>query len=78
MEALEVKIVEQKFTDEMECLRAEEQQGAKILELKKKAEELRLECECVDATAQEEGMSNNSDIDKEFYRREHCWKQCCW
>lgn len=51
--ALEVKLAEQKFADEIECLRAEQQQRAKILELKKKAEELRLEYEFEDAIAQE-------------------------
>ena len=64
--ALEVKLAEQKFADEIECLRAEQQQRAKILELKKKAEELRLEYEFEDAIAQEEGMSNNNDVDKEL------------
>lgn len=65
--ALEVKLAEQKFADEMECLRAERQQRAKILELKKKAEELRLEYEFEDAIAME-GMSNNSDVDKELLK----------
>ena len=64
--ALEVKLAEQKFADEIECLRAEQQQRAEILELKKKAEELRLEYEFEDAIAQEEGMSNNDEVDKEL------------
>ena len=61
--ALELKIAEQSFAIEIECLRAE-QQRAKLLELQKKAEESRLEYEFEDAIAQEEGMSNKGDIDE--------------
>jgi len=41
----------QTFANEIECLRAEEQQRAKLLELQKKAEESRLEYEFEDAIA---------------------------
>ena len=51
--ALELKIAEQSFANEIECLRAEQQQRPKLLELQKKAEESRLEYEF----AQEEGKS---------------------
>ena len=64
--ALEPKIAEQTFANEIECLRAEQQQRAKLLELQKKAEESRLEYEFEDAIAQEEGMSNKGDIDEEL------------
>ena len=64
--ALELKIAEQTFANEIECLRAEQQQRAKLLELQKKAEESRLEYEFEDAIAQEEGMSNKGDIDEEL------------
>ena len=64
--ALELKIAEQSFANEIECLRAEQQQRAKLLELQKKAEESRLEYEFEDAVAQEEGMSNKGDIDEEL------------
>ena len=64
--ALELKIDEQSFANEIECLRAEQQQRAKLLELQKKAEESRLEYEFEDAIAQEEGMSNKGDIDEEL------------
>ena len=55
---LELKIAEQSFANEIECLRAEQQQRAKLLELQKKAEESRLEYEFEGAIAQEEGLSN--------------------
>ena len=64
--ALELKIAEQSFANEIECLRAEQQQHAKLLELQKKAEESRLEYEFEDAIAQEEGMSKKGDIDEEL------------
>ena len=64
--ALELKIAEQSFANEIECLRAEQQQRAKLLELQKKAEESRLEYEFEDAIAQEEGMSKKGDIDEEL------------
>lgn len=64
--ALELKIAEQSFANEIECLRAEQQQRATLLELQKKAEESRLEYEFEDAIAQEEGMSNKGDIDEEL------------
>ena len=64
--ALELKIAEQTFANEIECLRAEQQQLAKLLELQKKAEESRLQYEFEDAIAQEEGMSNKGDIDEEL------------
>lgn len=62
--ALELKIAEQTFANETECLGAEQQQCAKLLELQKKAEESRLEYEF--AIAQEEVMSNKSDSDEEL------------
>ena len=52
--ALELKIAEETFANEIEFLRAEQQQRAKLLELQKKAEESRLEYEFEDAIAQEE------------------------
>ena len=64
--ALELKIAEQSFATEIECLRAEQQQRAKLLQLQKKAEESRLEYEFEDAIAQEEGMSNKGDTDEEL------------
>jgi len=64
--APELKLAEQKFVHEIVCLRAEQQQRAKILELKKKAEELRLQYEFEDAIAQEESMPNNNDVDKKL------------
>ena len=64
--ALELKIAEQTFANEIKCLRAEQQKRAKLLELQKKAEESRLEYEFEDAIALEEGMSNKGDIDEEF------------
>ena len=64
--ALELKIAEQSFATEIECLRAEQQQRAKLLQLQKKAEESRFEYEFEDAIAQEEGMSNKGDIDEEL------------
>ena len=63
--ALELKIAEQTFANEIKCLRFEQQQRAKLLELQKKAEESRLEYEFEDAIAQE-GMSNKGDIDEEL------------
>ena len=65
--ALELKIAEQKFANEIECLRAEQQQYVKLLEFQKKAEESRLEYEFEDAIAQEEGMLNKGDIDEELH-----------
>ena len=64
--ALELKIAEQTFANEIECLRAEQQQRAKLLELQKKAEDSRLEYEFEDAFAQEEGMSDKGDSDEEL------------
>ena len=52
--ALELKIAEQTFANEIECLRAKQQQRAKLLKLQKKAEESRLEYEFEDAIAQED------------------------
>ena len=49
--AHELKIAEQTFANNIECLRAE-QQRAKLSELQKKAEESRLEYEFEDAIAQ--------------------------
>ena len=63
---LELKIAEQTFANEIECLRAEQQKRAKLFELQKKAEESRLEYEFEDTIAQEEGMSNKGDIDEEL------------
>ena len=40
--ALELKLAEQTFANNTECLRTEKQQCAKLLELQKKAEESRL------------------------------------
>jgi len=60
--ALELKVAEQTF----ECLRAEHQQRAKLLELEEKAEESTLKYELKDAIAQEEGMSIKGDIDEEL------------
>ena len=65
--ALELKIAEQTFANEIECLRTEQQKRAKLLELQKKAEESRLEYEFEDAIAQEEGMSNKGDVDEELH-----------
>ena len=56
--ALELKTAELTFANEIECLRAEQEQRAKLLELQKKAEESRLEYEFEGAIAQEEGLSN--------------------
>ena len=64
--ALELKIAEQTFANEIECLRAEQQQRAKLLEPQKKAEESKLENEIEHAIAQGEGMSNKGDIDEEL------------
>ena len=64
--ALELKIAEQTFANEIECLRAEQQKRAKLLELQMKAEQSRLEYGFEDAIAQEEGMSNIGDIDEEL------------
>ena len=49
--AIELKIAEQTFANEVECLWAEQQQRTKLLELQKKAEESRLEYEFEDAIA---------------------------
>ena len=65
--ALELKIAEQTYANEIECLRAEQQKRAKLLELQMKAEQSRLESEFEDAIAQEEGMSNRGDIDEVNY-----------
>ena len=64
--ALELKIAEQMFLNEIECLRAEQQNRAKLLQLQKRAEESRLEYEFKDAIVQEESMSNKGDIDEEL------------
>ena len=64
--ALELRVAEQTFANEIECLRAEQQQRAKLLELQKKAEESRFEYEFEDSIAQEEGMSNKGDSDEEL------------
>ena len=65
--ALELKIAEQTFANEIECLRAEQlQKRAKLWERQKRAEESRLEYKFEDAIAQEEGMSNKDDIDEEL------------
>lgn len=60
----ELKIAEQKCEEEIEFLRAEARRPAELLELKKKAEESRLEYLYEDALAQDErtGMSVNGDI----------------
>ena len=49
--ALELKIAEQTYANKIECLRAEQQKHAKLLELQMKAEESRLEYEFEDAIA---------------------------
>ena len=64
--ALEVEIAEQQIANEIEYKRAEQQLRGKLLELKKKAEESRLEYKLVDALAQEEGTSNHGDISEEL------------
>ena len=64
--ALELKIAEQTFANEIECPRAEQQKRAKLLELQMKTEKSRLEYEFEDAIAQEEGMSNIGGIDEEL------------
>ena len=64
--AIELKIAEKTFANEIECLWAEQQQRTKLLELQKKAEESRLEYEFEDAIALEEGMSNKGDVDEEL------------
>ena len=64
--ALELKIAEKSFANEIDCLRAEQQQRVKLLELQKKTEESRLEYEFEETIAREEGMSNKGGIDEEL------------
>ena len=61
--ALELKIAEQQCEAEIQVMRAEALQRKKLLEIKKKAEESKLEYEYEDAMAQEECLSNNSPKD---------------
>ena len=60
--ALELKIAEQKCKEEIKLFRAEAERRAVVLELRKKAEESKLEYEFEDALAKEDFVSNNADI----------------
>ena len=60
--ALELKIAEQKCEEEIKLFRAESERRAVVLELRKKAEESKLEYEFEDALAKEDFVSNNADI----------------
>ena len=62
--ALELKIAEQQCEDEIWLIHAEALQRKKLLEIKKKAEESKLEYEYEDAMAQEDCLSNNSSRDE--------------
>ena len=62
--ALELKIAEQQCEDEIRLIRVEALQRKKLLEIKKKAEESKLEYEYEDAMAQEDCLSNNSPRDE--------------
>ena len=64
--ALEQKMADQTFANEVESLRAEQLQRAKRLELQKKAEESRLEYDFENSITQEDGMSNKGDMDEEL------------
>ena len=64
--ALEQKMADQTFANEIECLRAEQLQRAKRLELQKKAEESRLEYDFENSIIQEDSMSNKGDMDEEL------------
>ena len=59
-------MADQTFANEIECLRAEQLQRAKRLELQKKAEESRLEYDFENSIIQEDGMSNKGDMDEEL------------
>ena len=60
--ALELKIAEQKCEEESKLFRAEAERRAVVLELRKKAEESKLEYEFEDALAKEDFVSNNANI----------------
>ena len=60
---LELKIAEQQCGDETRLIRAEALQRKKLLEIRKRAEESKLEYEYEDAMAQEDCLSNNSPRD---------------
>ena len=61
--SLELKIAEQQCEEEIQLMFAEALQRKKLLEIKKKREESKLEYEYEDAMAQEECLSNNSPKD---------------
>ena len=61
--ALELKIGEQQCGEQIPLMRTEALQRKKLLEIKKKAEESKLEYEYEDAMAQEECLSNDSPKD---------------
>jgi len=65
--ALELKIAEQQCEDEIRLIRVEALQRKKLLEIKKRAEESKLEYEYEDAMAQEDCLSNNSPRDKKVF-----------
>ena len=66
--ALELKIAEQKCDEEIKLFRAEAERRQVVLELRKKAEESKLEFEFEDALAKEDFVSNSADIIDEELR----------
>jgi len=62
--ALELRIAEQQCEDEIRLIHAEALQRKKLLEIKKRAEESKLEYEYEDVMAQEDCLSNNSPRDE--------------
>ena len=60
--ALELKIAEKKCEEEIKLFRAEAERRVVVLELRKKAEESKLEYEFEDALAKEDFVSNNANI----------------
>ena len=60
--ALELKIAEQKCQEEIKLFRAEAERRTVVLELRKKADESKLEYEFEDARAKDDFVSNNADI----------------
>ena len=61
--ALELEIAEQKCEEEIKLLRAQAERRGELLELKRRAEESKLELAYEDAIAKEEDFSNHGDID---------------
>ena len=60
--ALELKIAEEICEEEIKLIRAEAERRATVLALRKKAEEMRLECEYEEALAKEDCGSDNENI----------------